>query len=94
VVVTTSILVKPRPSPDTPSRVKRPVSSPRGGQVCSVVPRRSRIRVVHDTVASIWVNDKDANGYSLHTPMCGWLGVITKLLSRLCFTRLACMIGS
>jgi hypothetical protein len=47
---------------------------------------------VHDTVASIWVNDKDANGYSLHTSLCGWPGVITKLLGRLGFTWLACMI--
>jgi hypothetical protein len=49
---------------------------------------------VHDTVASIWVNDKDANGYSLHTSLYGWPGVITKLLGRLCLTWPACMIGS
>jgi hypothetical protein len=46
---------------------------------------------VHDTVASIWVNDKDANGYSLHTSL--WLpGVITKLFGGLGITWLACMI--
>jgi hypothetical protein len=41
-------------------------------------------------------NDGDAVGYSLHTSLCGWPGVITKLfLGKLGFLkRLACMIGS
>ena len=98
-MVTTSISVKPRPSPGTPPRVKRPVSLPRGGQVCSVVPRRQRTRVVLcDLVALVYDrNDKDAVGYSLHTSTCGWPGVITKwkLLGKLGFLLLwlACMIG-
>ena len=46
VVVITSISVKPRPSPATPHKVKRPVSSPPGELVCCVVPRRPRIREV------------------------------------------------
>lgn len=29
--------------------------------------------MVHDTVASIWVNDMDANGYSLHTSSLLWV---------------------
>lgn len=44
VVVTTSISVRPRPSPATPPRVKRPVSLPPAEPVCSVVPRRPRIK--------------------------------------------------
>ena len=44
VVVTTSILAKPRPSLVTPPRVKRLVSSPPDGQVCFVVRKRSRSR--------------------------------------------------
>jgi hypothetical protein len=43
-------------------------------------------------------NDDDAVGYSLHTSLCGWPGVITKwkLLGKLGFSLLwlACMIGS
>ena len=42
VVVTTSILVRLRPCPGTPPRVKRPVLSLPGEPVCSVVPRRRR----------------------------------------------------
>jgi len=48
VVVTTSISVRPRLSPATPPRVKRPVSSPPEGQVFSVVPRRLRSRCEHE----------------------------------------------
>ncbi len=44
VVVTTSISVRPRPSPATPHKVKRPVSLPPGGLVCSVVRKRRRSR--------------------------------------------------
>lgn len=44
VVVTTSTLVRPRPSPATPPTVKRPVLSLPGEPVCSVVPRRPRIK--------------------------------------------------
>ena len=44
VVVTTSISVRPRPSPVTPYRVKRPVSSPPGELVCYAVHRRSRTK--------------------------------------------------
>ena len=56
VVVTTSISVKPRPSPATPHRVKRPVSSPRGERVCCVVRRRRRTRglVDGDEVWCFW----------------------------------------
>ena len=72
-MVTTSISVKPLPSPARPHKVKRPVSSPPGGRVCSAVPRRPRIKWFLDTVASmwIWINDNDALGYSLipHTNM-------------------------
>lgn len=42
VVVTTSTLVRPRPSPATLPRVKKPVLSLPGELVCSVVPRRPR----------------------------------------------------
>jgi large subunit ribosomal protein L8e len=44
VVVTTSTSVRPRPSPATPPRVKRPVSLPPAELVCSAVPRRPRIK--------------------------------------------------
>jgi len=43
VVVTTSISVRPLRSADTPHKVKRPVSSLRGGRVCYVVLKRRRI---------------------------------------------------
>lgn len=43
-------------------------------------------------------NDDDAVGFSLHTALCGWPGVLTKwkLLGKLGFFLLwlACMIGS
>jgi hypothetical protein len=42
VVVTTSILVRLRPSLATPPRVKKPVLLLPGEPVCSVVPRRPR----------------------------------------------------
>jgi large subunit ribosomal protein L8e len=42
VVVTTSISVRPRPSPATPPRVKRLVSLPPAELVCSVVHKRPR----------------------------------------------------
>lgn len=45
--VTINILVRRRPSRGTPLRVRRRVSLLRGGRVCSVVPRRQRIRCVH-----------------------------------------------
>ena len=56
VVVTTSILAKPRPSLVTPPRVKRLVSSPPDGQVCSVVRKRSRSRGRgrHEGIKSGW----------------------------------------
>merc|ERR1712230_78102 len=44
VVVTTSTLVRLRPSLAKPHRVKRPVSSLPGELVCSVVPRRPRTK--------------------------------------------------
>lgn len=44
VVVTTSILVRRRPSPATPHKVKRPVSSQPGELVCCAVPRRRRTK--------------------------------------------------
>ena len=44
VVVTTSISVRPRPSPATLPRVKRPVLLLPGVLVCSVVPRRPRTK--------------------------------------------------
>jgi large subunit ribosomal protein L8e len=44
VVVTTSTSVRPRPSPATLPRVKRPVSLPPAELVCSAVPRRPRIK--------------------------------------------------
>lgn len=46
VVVTTSISVRPRPSPATPHKVKRPVSLPHGERVSCVVPRRPRTRCI------------------------------------------------
>jgi hypothetical protein len=46
VVVTTSISVRPRPSPATPHKVKRPVSLLRGERVSCAVPRRPRIRCI------------------------------------------------
>jgi hypothetical protein len=46
VVVTTSISVRPRPSPATPHKVKRPVSLLRGERVSCVVPRRPRTRCI------------------------------------------------
>lgn len=48
VVVTTNISVRLRPSPATPHKVKRPVSSPPEGLVCSVVLKRPRIRCSWD----------------------------------------------
>lgn len=48
VVVTTSISVRPRPSPATPHRVKRPVLLLPGEPVCSVVRRRRRSRFTGD----------------------------------------------
>lgn len=48
VVVTTSTSVRPRPSPATPHRVKRPVLLLPGEPVCSVVRRRRRSRFTGD----------------------------------------------
>ncbi len=48
VVVTTSISVRPRPSPATPHKVKRPVSLLPGELVSCVVPRRPRTRRISD----------------------------------------------
>lgn len=42
--VTTSISERHPPFPDTPSRDRRPVSSPLAVLVCSAEPRRSRIK--------------------------------------------------
>jgi hypothetical protein len=45
-------------------------------------------------------NDDDAVGYSLHTSLCGWPGVVTKwklFIGKLGFSHyrlLACMMGS
>lgn len=47
VVVTTSTLVKPRQSPDTPQPVKRLVSLLPAALVSCVVPKRSRIRFLN-----------------------------------------------
>lgn len=44
-VVTTSISERPRPSRDTPVPVRRPVLSPPGGPVCSVVPTVPRSKL-------------------------------------------------
>jgi hypothetical protein len=44
VVVTINISVKPRQSPATPPKVKKPVSLLPGELVCSEVPRRPRTR--------------------------------------------------
>ena len=35
--------------------------------------------------------DNDANGCSLHSSTCGWLGVTIQLFSKLSFSQLACM---
>lgn len=52
--VTTSILVKPLPSPDTPSRVKRPVLLLREGRVCCAVLKRRRIKGLVFMVSLGW----------------------------------------
>ena len=49
VVVTTSILVRPRPSPATPHKVKRLVSLLPGELVCCVVLKRPRTRCIRDS---------------------------------------------
>ena len=59
VVVTISTLVRRRPSPATPPRVKRPVSLPPGELVSCVVPRRSRIKCIIELsvlVGFLWVS--------------------------------------
>jgi hypothetical protein len=69
-VVTTSISERPRPSRATPLPVRRLVSLPPAGQVCSAVPRRSRTKRswLGSTVA--WrrfpgINDNNALGFHL-----------------------------
>jgi ribosomal protein L2 len=51
--VTINILVRLLPSPDTPSRVKRPVLSLPEERVCSVVPRRQRIKLLAGFMVSL-----------------------------------------
>lgn len=84
VVVTTSISVRPRPSPATPPRVKRPVSSPPEGQVFSVVLKRPRSRYEFKGLeyekASIsqlqcqWPREHDHPTVSLHFSCSMWHG--------------------
>jgi hypothetical protein len=56
VVVTTSTSVRPQPSPATPHKVKRPVSSPPGELVSSAVPRRQRY--VHPEILSVMLGQE------------------------------------
>lgn len=64
--VTTNISVKPRPSPGTPHRVKRPVSLPPAELVCSVVPRRPRIkRKLHGGISVVFSRKLGTRSFTL-----------------------------
>lgn len=79
-MVTTSISERPRPSRATPLPVRRLVSSPPAGQVCSAVPRRSRTKCLllgSRVAASVFgINDNNALGFDLILPYALRLGVM------------------